>query len=232
MTGTFVNAGAIIAGSLMGASIGSRLPERVHSSVNHGLGLLTFIIGTQMALETENILIVLGAILVGVIAGELMRLSDGLDRLGAYLQSFFRHENHRSISEGFITASLVFCIGPLAILGSIQDGLEGDFHLLAVKSILDGFASMAFSASLGWGVIFSSVPILLYQGGITLFASVLDNVLTEPMIREMTATGGLLILGISLRLLKLKQVRLANFLPALAIAPFIVLVLSRLEVLP
>jgi len=125
-----------------------------------------------------------------------------------------------------VTASLVFCIGPMAILGSIQDGMTGDYRLLAVKSALDGFAAVAFAASLGWGVALSAVSILLYQGGITLFASTLARVLTEPMIVEMTATGGLIIVGISLRLLDLKNVRLASFLPALAIAPLIVALLA------
>lgn len=225
MTGTLINIGSVAAGSLLGVSIGSKLPERINSSVHDGLGLLTIVIGLQMALETQNVLIVLGAILSGVILGELMRLSDGLDSLGNYLQSFFRKGEHGNISEGFVTASLVFCVGPMAILGSIQDGLEGDFHLLTIKALLDGFAAIAFSASLGWGVMFSAVSILLYQGSITLFAGVLDQVLTKPMITEMTATGGLIIVGIGLRLLRVKEIRLANFLPALVIAPMVVLLL-------
>jgi uncharacterized membrane protein YqgA involved in biofilm formation len=229
MVGTMINMGAIVTGSLMGVSIGSRLPDKIHSSVHDGLGLVCMVIGMQMALETQNILIVLGALLLGGILGEFMRISEGLDRLGEYLQSFFRKGKHQSISEGFVTASLIFCIGPMAILGSIQDGLEGDFQLLTLKSMLDGFASVAFSASLGWGVIFSVLPILIYQGSITLFAGLLDQILTKPMITEMTATGGLIIVGISLRLLKLKEMRLANFLPALAIAPLIVIVIPFLK---
>ena len=128
-----------------------------------------------------------------------------------------------------MTASLVFCIGPMAILGSIQDGMTGDYRLLAVKSALDGFAAIAFSASLGWGVSLSALSILLYQGGLTLFASTLSRLLTDPMIVEMTATGGLIIVGISLRLLELKDIRLASFLPALAIAPLIVALLAILS---
>jgi len=226
MIGTIINTGAVVAGSLAGVGVGSRLPGRIHESVHDGLGLLTLLIGLQMALETQNVLVVLGALLLGVIAGELMRISDGLDRLGDCLQSFFHGGKHQTISEGFITASLVFCVGPLAILGSIRDGLEGDFQLLAVKSMLDGFASVAFSATLGWGVLFSALSVLVYQGSITLCAGLLERVLTPPMITEMTAAGGLIIVGIGLKLLRLKDLRLANFLPALAIAPLIVFLLS------
>jgi len=226
MIGTSINIAAILAGSLAGTSVGSRLPERIRSTVLNGLGLLTILIGLQMALETKNILIVMGALLSGGMVGELLRISDGLDRLGNFLQSTLAESGSRNFGEGFVTASLVFCVGPMAVLGSIQDGLTGDYRLLAIKSMLDGFAAIAFSASLGWGVACSAMSILLYQGAITLFAGMLSKVLSDPMITEMTATGGLLIMGIGLKLLNLKDVRLANFLPALAIAPLIVLIIT------
>jgi uncharacterized membrane protein YqgA involved in biofilm formation len=226
MLGTLINAGTILAGSCIGVSIGSRLPERIRETVLQGLGLLTLLVGTQMALETKNVLVVLGAILIGGLLGEILRLHDGLIALGHFLQVKLSKGSAAAgssrFAEGFVTASLVFCIGPMAILGSIQDGLSGDYRLLAVKSILDGFASIAFSAGLGWGVSASLVSILLYQGSITLFAGQLSGVLDDAMIVEMTATGGLIILGISLKLLSLKEIRLASFLPALAIAPLIV----------
>ena len=225
MIGTAINVGVVLAGCLVGASVGSRLPERIRSTVLNGLGLLTVLIGLQMALATKNVLIIMGALLSGGIVGEALRISKGLDRLGDFLQSTLAEGGSRNFGEGFITASLVFCVGPMAILGSIQDGLTGDYRLLAIKSMLDGFASIAFSASLGWGVACSAVTILLYQGAITLFAGMLSSVLSDPMIAEMTATGGLLIVGIGLKLLNLKDVRLANFLPALAIAPLIVLLI-------
>jgi len=190
--------------------------------VLNGLGLVTSLVGVQMALGTSNILIVLGAMLVGAICGELLHLEGMLDRLGQWLQTVLSRDVQSSIAEGFVTASLVFCIGPMAILGSIQDGLSGDYKVLAVKSLLDGFASIAFSASLGWGVALSVIPLFLYQGSITLFAGVLSKILSEPMIAEMTATGGLIIVGIGLKLLRIKELRLASFLPALAIAPLIV----------
>lgn len=235
MVGTAINVGSILAGSCIGVSIGSRLPERIRETVLQGLGLLTFLVGTQMALGTHNILVVLGGILVGGILGEILRIHDGLEWLGRFLQSKLSTGSpggHPSqFGEGFVTASLVFCVGPMAILGSIQDGLSGDYRLLAVKSILDGFASVAFSASLGWGVAFSVFSILVYQGGLTLFAGQFSKLLSDPMIVEMTASGGLIILGIALKLLGLKEIRLANFLPALVIAPVIVALIPWIKTL-
>jgi hypothetical protein len=231
MTGTIINAGAIIAGSLMGACIGARLPEKMRQTVLNGLGMVICIIGIQMALETKNVLIVLGALVSGAILGEIMNINDALERLGRFLQSVTAKEEGSTFSEGFVTASLIFCVGPMAILGSIQDGLSGNYQLLAVKSTLDGFASIAFSASLGWGVAFSALSILLFQGSITLFAGVFEKVLTEPMVIEMSATGGVIILGIGLKLLNLKDIRLANLLPALVIAPLIVRVLPAVTAL-
>jgi uncharacterized protein len=229
MLGTAINVGSILAGSVIGVSIGSRLPERMRQTVLNGLGLLTLLVGLQMALGTGNVLIVLGAILLGGLLGEILRIHDGLERFGAFLQSVLSGSRDSLFGEGFVTASLVFCIGPMAILGSIQDGMTGDYRLLTVKSVLDGFAAIAFSASLGWGVSLSALSILLYQGGITLFATTLSRILTDPMITEMTAAGGLIIVGISLKLLDLKDIRLANFLPALAIAPLIVLIVPLIR---
>jgi uncharacterized protein len=224
MLGTAINVGSILTGSLIGVAVGSRLPERIRQTVLNGLGLITMLVGLQMALGTKNVMITLGAILMGGVLGEILRIHDGLERFGALLQSLLSKQPESLFGEGFVTASLVFCIGPMAILGSIQDGMTGDYRLLAIKSALDGFAAVAFSASLGWGVSLSALSILLYQGGITVFATTLSRILTDPMIVEMTAAGGLLIVGISLRLLQLKDIRLANFLPALAIAPLLVVI--------
>jgi hypothetical protein len=229
MVGTFVNVGAIVGGGLVGVLIGAKLPERMRSTVMHGLGLVCLLIGLQMAMQTQNILIVLGALMLGAILGEALRIEDAFQRTGLFLQAALARGGSGLIAEGFVTASLVFCVGPMAILGSIQDGLGGDFRLLAIKSMLDGFASIAFAASLGWGVLLSAVPILLYQGTITLFAHLLSSILTEPLIVEMTATGGLIIVGISLRLLNLKELRLANFLPALALAPLIAMLIPVIK---
>jgi uncharacterized protein len=225
MLGTAINVGSILTGSLIGVAVGSRLPERIRQTVLNGLGLITMLVGLQMALGTRNVMIVLGAILVGGVLGEMLRIHDGLQRFGAFLQSRLSKHPESLFGEGFVTASLVFCIGPMAILGSIQDGITGDYRLLAIKSALDGFAAVAFSASLGWGVSLSALSILLYQGGITLFATTFSRILTDSMIVEMTAAGGLLIVGISLKLLQLNDIRLANFLPALGIAPLIVVIM-------
>jgi uncharacterized protein len=184
-----------------------------------GAGLVSLVIGLQMSLSTKNILVVLGSLLAGGIVGELIRLHEGLNKLGDALQVEFSPGKDSTFSKGFVTASLLFCVGPMTVLGSIQDGLNGDYTLLATKSILDGFASLAFAASMGWGVVFAALTILIYQGGLTLGAGLVKTVLTEPMVVEMTATGGTLILAIGLNLLELTTVRVANFLPALLIAP-------------
>lgn len=225
MNGTFINVAAVVAGSVIGVSVGSRLPEQVRKTVLNGLGLVTTLVGVQMALGTTNILVVMGAMLLGAICGEVLKLEQLLDYSGQWLQSRLTREGQSSVAEGFVTATLVFCIGPMAILGSMQDGLSGDYKVLAIKSLLDGFASIAFAASLGWGVALSIVPLFLYQGAITVFAGVLTSLLSEPMIAEMTATGGLIIVGIGLKLLRVKELRLASFLPALAIAPLIVVLI-------
>ncbi len=222
MIGTTINVTAVLAGSVVGTAVGNRLPERVRTTVLQGLGIITSVIGLQMALQTKNILIVLGAVLAGGVVGEMLRISDALDRLGIFLQSLMSRGGTSSFSEGFVTASLLFCIGPMAILGSIQDGLSGDYQLLAVKSTLDGFAAIAFSASLGWGVGCSAASVLVFQGGITLLAGVLEKLLNDTMIIEMTATGGIIIVGIGIKLLNIKEIRLASFLPSLALAPVLV----------
>jgi hypothetical protein len=229
MIGTFLNMGAIIAGTAIGASAGSRFPAKMRATVMHGIGLIIILIGIQMALKTQNVLVVLGAILLGSVLGELLNIEDRLGSLGDFLQTRLSGGSHGSLAEGFVTSSIVFCVGAMGILGSIADGLSGDFHLLSVKAVLDGFASIAFAASLGWGVALSSLSILIYQGGLTLFASTLAAFLTEPMIIEMTATGGLIIVGIGIKLIGLKDLRLANFVPAIAIAPLIQLLVPIIK---
>jgi len=213
--------GAIIAGTAIGYLAGSRLPARMRRIVLYAIGLVVLLIGFQMAVRTQNVLVVLGAILIGGIIGELLRIEERLEQLGQFFQKKFSKGSEQSIAEGFVTASLVFCVGPMAILGSISDGLSGDYRLLSIKAVMDGFASIAFGASLGWGVGLSALSILVYQGGITLFAGSLPGALNEAMITEMTATGGLIIIGIGIKLLDLKDLPLANFVPAIAVAPAI-----------
>jgi uncharacterized membrane protein YqgA involved in biofilm formation len=220
-------------------AFGSRLPGRIRETVLHGLGLFTIAIGLQMTLDSNNMLIVLGSILVGGILGEWWGIDARLKQAGAWLEARTtgrggveaeQTERASRFIKGFVTASLVFCVGPLTVLGSIEDGLNGDIQSLAIKSVLDGFAALAFASSLGPGVLFSVITIAVYQGALTLLAAQARTLLTEPMIAEMTATGGLLIMGIGFSsLLELRAIRVGNFLPALAIAPLVVAVLPALE---
>ncbi len=170
MTGTFLNIAAVLVGGALGLLFGARVPERLKATVIAGMGLFTAAIGIQMFLKTGNSIIVLGALLIGALLGEWWRIEDGLQALGAMLERRFTRgwrgcgRSSGRFVRGFLTTSLLFCVGPLTILGSIQDGLTGDYRLLAVKSVLDGFAALAFASTLGVGVMFSSVVILVYQG--------------------------------------------------------------------
>jgi uncharacterized membrane protein YqgA involved in biofilm formation len=236
MTGTLLNVITVLVGGILGAVLGGRLPERVRETVMNGLGLLVLVIGMQMALTTHNLLIVLASILTGGIIGELLGIQTWLDALGQKLEErFARGGNAGTFTRGFVTASLIFCVGPLSILGAIQDGLLGDFNLLAIKSTLDGFAGLAFASTLGIGVAFAAITVLVYQGAISLVAMVLGAAIGSvsretPWVIEMSATGGVLIMGISMILLNLKQVRVANLLPAVFIAPAIVVGLAALGI--
>ncbi len=227
MTGTLLNIGAVLIGGALGLLFGGRLPERVRETVVAGLGLFTAAIGVRMFLQTENPIVALGSVLVGGLLGEWWRIEDGLKAVGARLEARFAPGGESGVGSrfvrGFLTASLVFCVGPMTIVGSIQDGLSGDFSLLAIKSVLDGFAALAFASMLGPGVLFSALVIAVYQGGLSLLASQAQAVLTDPMMAEMTAVGGILLLGIAISsLLELRPIRVGNLLPALVVAPLLV----------
>lgn len=230
MTGTIINVVAILLGSVLGLLFGARLSDQLKSTIISGLGLFIIAMGLQMFLKTENSLIVLGALLFGTLLGEWWRIEDGLHRFGVFLESKFSREDDDGSNRfirGFMTASLLFCIGPIGILGSIQDGLSGDYNLLVVKSVIDGFASIAFASTLGIGVAFSSLIIFVYQGGISLMATQVDAMVTTSMMNELTATGGILLIGIGVsNLLEMKKIRVGNMLPALLIAPLIVWMLG------
>ncbi len=239
MTGTLLNVVTVLIGGILGTLLGNRLPERTRHTIMNGLGLMTLVIGISMGLQSNNILIPMFSVLLGGILGEWWRLEDRLegigrwleDRLGARLGS----TEERSVTRAFVTASLVFCVGPMTVLGSIQDGLTGDYQLLAIKSLLDAFAALSFAAALGPGVILASLTVLIVQGGIAGAAMLLGSALGEvtrqtPWVVEMTATGGVLILGIGLLLLDLRRIRVANLLPAIVIAPLIVVVLQGLGI--
>lgn len=231
MTGTFLNIATVIIGGMIGLIFGARIPDKLKSTVIAGMGLFTAAMGFQMFMKTENPLIVLGALLIGTLLGEWLRIEDGLHNLGKFLEARFSKEDDDGSNKfvrGFLTASLLFCVGPMTILGSIQDGLTGDYNLLAVKSVLDGFASIAFASTLGVGVMFSTIIILVYQGGISLLASQLNALVTTSMMNELTATGGVILTGLAISsLLEIKKIRVGNMLPGLLVAPVIVWVLSR-----
>jgi len=235
MIGTLLNMLTVLIGGAIGLLVGARLPERVRQTVIAGLGLFTAAIGFQMFLDSKNPIIVLTSLLVGGILGEWLRIEDGLRNLGGFFErKFIRDPENQQGSRfihGFLTASLVFCVGPMTILGAIQDGLTGDYSLLAIKSVLDGFAAMAFASSLGVGVLFSTVVIFVYQGGISLLAAQAQALTTPAMMNEMTAAGGVLLIGIAISsLLEIKSIRVGNFLPALLIAPLIVAILTALNI--
>ncbi len=239
LTGTLANVATVLAGTGLGAAIGRRIPDRLHQTILGSLGLITGALAVRETLATDRFVLVLAAVLVGAVIGELARIEQGLERLGTYLQ---RRLTSRSVrlevelpelgsppavapdhrfAQGFVIASLVFCIGPLTILGSINDGL-GDPDLLIVKAGLDGFAAIAFAAVYGWGVGLAALTVLVVQGGIALAAGALEGVFTSAMLDALASAGGILLLGIALRLLDLKHVRVANLLPALVIAPLLV----------
>ncbi|NDV20380.1 DUF554 family protein [Pseudodesulfovibrio sp. JC047] len=212
--GSIVNALAIIGGSVLGCWLQSRFPERIRTIVFQGLGLSVLLIGIQMALKTENTILVVFAILLGGITGELLRLDTLFERLGNRFKKLIRSKNAR-FTEGLITASLVYCIGAMAIIGPLEEGIRGDTTVLFTKSILDGFASIAFAASYGSGVLFSFIPVLLYEATLTLGANFFQQYFSDMMIAQITGCGGLLIIGIGINLLELTEIRMANLLPGL-----------------
>ncbi|TWD83696.1 hypothetical protein FB561_4865 [Kribbella amoyensis] len=231
--GTVVNVATVLVGSVLGVLIGHRLPQRTRDLVTDALGLVTLLIAITSALAVGDqvlsaavggsapILIVLGAMLIGGIAGSLLRIEQRLEDFGGWMQRRFSR-GESTFVEGFVTASMVFCVGPLTFLGSLSDGLGRGADQLLLKSVLDGFASIAFAASLGWGVAASALVVLVVQGLMTLVGALLGDVLPEAHVTALGATGGLLLIGVALRLLKLKQVAVADMLPALIVAPLLV----------
>jgi uncharacterized membrane protein YqgA involved in biofilm formation len=230
MVGTLINVGTVLAGTAIGTAVGPRLPERIQQRVLAGLGMITLAIGIDLALawsgedtSTSTPLYVLAGILVGGIVGEALGIERRLEALGDRVQARLAGEGgHSTVSEGFVTASLLFCVGSLTVVGSIQDGLTGDYELLATKAVLDGFAAIALAATLGWGVGLAAVTILLIQGAITLGAGLFEDVLVGEALAVLTSAGGVTIIGIALKLLDIRDVKVGNFLPALVIAPALV----------
>jgi uncharacterized protein len=243
--GTVLNVVTVVVGSGLGLLVGHRLPQRTRDVVTDALGLVTLMIAalsTAAVLDDDLVaevggaaplLVVLGSLLLGGIAGSLLRLEARLEGLGGTLQQLLVRgaggESRRRFVEGFVTASLLFCVGPLTILGSLSDGLGQGYEQLAVKSVLDGFASIAFAATLGWGVMASALVVLVVQGGLTLVGLLVGDVLSTGAVAAITATGGLLLVGVALRLLRLKPLPVGDLLPALVVAPLLVEAVSRLR---
>jgi uncharacterized membrane protein YqgA involved in biofilm formation len=239
-TGTVVNVAAVLVGSTVGVLVGHRLPSRTRDVVTDALGLVTLLIAASSATSVTDhawvaavgssapVLIVLGALVLGGITGSLLRIEDRLEGLGGRLQASLQALGRRRgragrdrqrFIEGFVTSSLVFCVGPLTILGALNDGLGNGADQLYLKAALDGFASIAFAASFGWGVAASCVALVAVQGSLTVLGAVLGDVLADAEVSALTATGGLLLVGVALRLLRIKQLPVGDLLPALVVAP-------------
>lgn len=246
MTGTLLNVATIVTGAGIGVVLGGRIPERMRTTITDMLGIFVVALGLSDALTTFGptlsaglgrgaVLVILGSLLAGGVIGELLDIEERLERLGGWLRDRVARRGQRAqdedahddgararFVEGFVVTSLIVCVGPLAVLGALQDGLSGDYQLLAVKSVLDGSVAVAFSSVLGFGVAFAAIPLLLWQGGLTLAAGLLGAAVTELMVAALTAVGGILVTGIGLRLLEVRAVRVANLLPSLILAPLAV----------
>jgi uncharacterized membrane protein YqgA involved in biofilm formation len=245
--GTALNVVTVLAGATTGVLIGHRLPQRTRDVVTDALGLVTLLVAALSAASVRDsalvsavgdgapVLIVLGALLVGGIAGSLLRIEHRLERTGDVLQRRLSRGSgggsaeRRRFVEGFVTASLVFCVGPLTILGSLSDGLGRGIDQLALKSTLDGFAAIAFAASFGWGVAASALAVLVVQGSLTLVGLALGDVLPGAHIAALTATGGLILVGVALRLLRIKPLPVGDLLPALLVAPLLTALVTTLR---
>lgn len=217
MLGTLINVAAVLLGSAVGLLFHARLPKRITHTVFQAIGLFTVFVGINMAGKTGNFLVLILSMVLGAIIGEALDIEARINRLGDRLKSRSAAGGN-PVSEGFITASLLFCVGSMSILGAIEEGLGGKPNLLLAKAVLDGFSSIALSAGLGIGVLFSAVTVLVYQGGLALFAGALEPVITEAIISEVTAVGGLLLMGVGISILEIKAVRVVNMLPALLVA--------------
>jgi uncharacterized membrane protein YqgA involved in biofilm formation len=228
LSGTLLNAVTVLIGGLLGTALGDRLPASLRENVVRGVGLFTLAMGVKFAIDTTNLLFVLGAMVLGGVAGWLLSVDARLNQLGEALQRRFARGTTSTVAEAFVTASIIFCVGPLTFLGSIQNGLTGDASLLTVKSVLDGFTAIALAATLGWGVLLTIPLILVYQGGLALGASLFVGLLSDLQLREMSAVGGLLIIGVGLKLLGIRDVKVADFLPAIIVSPLVVAAFGRL----
>ncbi|OLS03476.1 DUF554 domain-containing protein [Tissierella creatinophila] len=223
MIGSIVNVLAIITGSLLGYFMRNGIKEEYKATIIDGLALSVLIMGIMSTMKTENFLLVITSVVIGSIVGEIIGIEKKLDRIGFKLQQRFG-KGDSNFSKGFITATLVFCIGAMSIVGSIEAGLTGNYKTLFAKSVIDGVTSIIFASSLGIGVIFSIFPVFIYQGTITILSTILRDVFTPTIINEMSAVGGVLIAGIAINLMGIKKIRVSNMLPALIVPIIYILV--------
>ena len=216
MLGTIVNTLAILVGGTLGTTLKNKISTRYNDIMLSSIGITVLLLGLKGALETNDILLVICSMVLGGIIGESLKIEDRLNSLGEFLQSKFKKGNNH-FAEGFITASLIYCVGAMAIIGSIESGVNNNHSTLFAKSVLDGVSAIALSSSLGIGVVFAAIPVLLYQGSITLLSSLIADSISMEMLNEISAIGGLLILAIGLNLLKITKIKVANLLPAIFI---------------
>ena len=226
MLGTIVNCLAIIAGSLVGLLFKNGIPDRYNQTVMQAVGLAVLLVGLKTAFVSDNLLVIIISLAIGGLLGEGVRIEERLERLGKFLERKFSRGSG-GFAQGFVTASLIYCVGSMAIVGSLESGLSGNHATLFAKSCLDGIVSIILSSSLGLGVLFSAAPVLIYQGAITLMASVLKPLLVPAVIAQMSGVGGLLILGIGMNMLREKKIKVGNMLPAIFI-PLVWFVVQKL----
>lgn len=228
LLGTLVNGGSIIVGSLLGKLL-NRIPEKVKGTVMHAIGLAVIVLGLQMGLKSEQYLIVILSLVFGAMIGEFLSLENHLNAFGIWLEKKIGTNGQGTIAEGFITATLVFVIGAMAVLGALDSGIRGDHTVLYTKAVIDGFTALILTSTLGIGVLFSVVPVVIYEGTIALFATqinhVIPNSIMHSFITEMTATGGIMIFAIGLNITGLTKIRVANFLPGIIVVAVIVAII-------
>lgn len=216
MIGTLVNVAAIIIGTLLGLVLRKGFPEKMKGTITMGMGLCVVLIGMKGALETGNVLLVIVAVVLGSAMGSALKIEERLDKAGLSLQKkFAAKDGNDNFAKGFVTATLIYCVGAMAIVGSIDSGLRGNHNTLFAKSLLDGVLSVALASTMGIGVIMSAVAVLIYQGGIALLAQLVEPLLTDAMITEMGAVGGVLIMGVGLNLIRKEHIPVGDMVPAI-----------------
>lgn len=227
LLGTIVNGLLIIIGTMLGKLL-TRIPENMKATVMHGIGLSVMVLGLQMGFKSANFLIVILSLVIGAVIGEALKLEDKLNSVGDWLERKIGSKGEGSISQGFVTATLIFVIGAMAIIGALDSGIRGDHDVLYTKAIIDGFTALILTTTLGIGVLFSAIPVMLYQGTIALFATQIDKwipqALMDSFILELTATGGVMIFAIGLNLIGLTRIRVANLLPGILVTAILVAV--------